>query len=101
MLTGPSEEESPLHIPSSSVENKEEQQEPKSRQKKFVQFDDSKIIYSRFGPLIWRSSKDRKKLNKAARNAKCNSGDSGIQIEVGITSSFLLASFYYIKHIVT
>ncbi|KXZ75736.1 Spermatogenesis-associated protein 13-like Protein [Tribolium castaneum] len=37
---------------------------------------------SRFGPLIWRSSKERKKLNKAARNAKCNSGDSGIQIEM-------------------
>ncbi|XP_060525179.1 uncharacterized protein LOC132701359 [Cylas formicarius] len=37
---------------------------------------------SKFGPLIWRSSKERKKLNKAARNAKCNSGDSGIQIEM-------------------
>jgi len=36
----------------------------------------------RFGPLVWRSSKERKKGNKAARNAKCNSGDSGIQIEV-------------------
>ncbi|KAI4488591.1 hypothetical protein M0802_011481 [Mischocyttarus mexicanus] len=35
----------------------------------------------RFGPLVWRSSKERKKSNKAARNAKCNSGDSGIQIE--------------------
>lgn len=36
----------------------------------------------RFGPLIWRSSKERNKLNKAARSAKCNSGDSGIQIEM-------------------
>ncbi|XP_066585015.1 uncharacterized protein RhoGEF3 isoform X2 [Prorops nasuta] len=36
----------------------------------------------RFGPLVWRSSKDRKKGSKAARNAKCNSGDSGIQIEM-------------------
>ncbi|XP_014470070.1 PREDICTED: uncharacterized protein LOC106742017 isoform X2 [Dinoponera quadriceps] len=36
----------------------------------------------RFGPLVWRSSKERKKGNKAARNAKCNSGDSGIQIEM-------------------
>ncbi|XP_043497685.1 spermatogenesis-associated protein 13 isoform X3 [Polistes fuscatus] len=36
----------------------------------------------RFGPLVWRSSKERKKSNKAARNAKCNSGDSGIQIEM-------------------
>ncbi|KAG8036655.1 hypothetical protein G9C98_003977 [Cotesia typhae] len=36
----------------------------------------------RFGPLVWRSSKERKKNNKAARNAKCNSGDSGIQIEI-------------------
>lgn len=36
----------------------------------------------RFGPLVWRSSKERKKGKKAARNAKCNSGDSGIQIEM-------------------
>ncbi|XP_034186585.2 rho guanine nucleotide exchange factor 3 isoform X2 [Osmia lignaria lignaria] len=36
----------------------------------------------RFGPLVWRSSKERKKGSKAARNAKCNSGDSGIQIEM-------------------
>ncbi|XP_022919808.2 uncharacterized protein [Onthophagus taurus] len=36
----------------------------------------------KFGPLVWRTSKERKKLNKAARNAKCNSGDSGIQIEM-------------------
>ncbi|XP_044730841.1 uncharacterized protein LOC123293913 [Chrysoperla carnea] len=42
----------------------------------------------RFGPLVWRSSKERKKGNKAARNAKCNSGDSGIQLEMasGCTS---------------
>lgn len=38
----------------------------------------------RFGPLIWRSSKERKKLTKAARSVKCNSGDSGIQIEVRV-----------------
>lgn len=38
----------------------------------------------RFGPLVWRSSKERKKTKKSARNAKCNSGDSGIQIEVGL-----------------
>ncbi|KAL1491966.1 hypothetical protein ABEB36_012477 [Hypothenemus hampei] len=38
----------------------------------------------RFGPLVWRSNnnKEKKRLNKAARNAKCNSGDSGIQIEI-------------------
>ena len=36
----------------------------------------------RFGPLVWRtSSGDRaKKGTKAARNAKCNSGDSGVQV---------------------
>ncbi|XP_026469969.1 uncharacterized protein LOC113373917 [Ctenocephalides felis] len=34
----------------------------------------------RFGPLVWRASKERKKT-KAQRSAKCNSGDSGIQIE--------------------
>lgn len=38
----------------------------------------------RLGPLVWRSSKERKK--KAARNAKCNSGDSGIQIEMAGSS---------------
>lgn len=43
----------------------------------------------RFGPLVWRSSKERKKSNKAARNAKCNSGDSGIQIEVNRNSRSL------------
>ncbi|XP_026681638.1 uncharacterized protein LOC103511644 [Diaphorina citri] len=36
----------------------------------------------RFGPLIWRSSKERRKGKKASRNQKCNSGDSGIQIEM-------------------
>ncbi|XP_015606220.1 uncharacterized protein LOC107272983 isoform X2 [Cephus cinctus] len=40
----------------------------------------------RFGPLVWRTSKERKKGNKAARNAKCNSGDSGIQIEADLQS---------------
>lgn len=44
----------------------------------------------RFGPLVWRSSKERKKGNKAARNAKCNSGDSGIQIEVRKQNSSIL-----------
>uniref|UniRef100_A0A1A9Z680 DH domain-containing protein n=1 Tax=Glossina pallidipes TaxID=7398 RepID=A0A1A9Z680_GLOPL len=35
----------------------------------------------RFGPLIWRSSKERRKT-KHNRRDKCNSGDSGIQIEL-------------------
>ncbi|XP_030239648.1 uncharacterized protein LOC108650108 isoform X2 [Drosophila navojoa] len=35
----------------------------------------------RFGPLIWRSSKERRKT-KFNRRDKCNSGDSGIQIEL-------------------
>ncbi|XP_032598755.1 uncharacterized protein LOC6556691 isoform X3 [Drosophila grimshawi] len=35
----------------------------------------------RFGPLIWRSSKERQKA-KFNRRDKCNSGDSGIQIEL-------------------
>ena len=35
----------------------------------------------RFGPLVWRSSRERNKRGtKAARNAKCNSGDSGVQV---------------------
>ncbi|XP_017843200.1 uncharacterized protein LOC108600263 isoform X3 [Drosophila busckii] len=35
----------------------------------------------RFGPLIWRTSKERRKT-KFNRRDKCNSGDSGIQIEI-------------------
>ncbi|KDQ95466.1 Spermatogenesis-associated protein 13 [Zootermopsis nevadensis] len=43
----------------------------------------------KFGPLVWRSSKERKKGKKAARNAKCNSGDSGIQIEMASGSTHI------------
>lgn len=35
----------------------------------------------RFGPLVWRSSKERRKT-KHHRRDKCNSGDSGIQVEL-------------------
>lgn len=35
----------------------------------------------RFGPLIWRTSKERRKT-KHHRRDKCNSGDSGIQVEL-------------------
>lgn len=35
----------------------------------------------RFGPLMWRTSKERRKA-KHYRRDKCNSGDSGIQIEL-------------------
>ena len=42
----------------------------------------NKCVICRFGPLVWRSSKERKKRSRALRNAKCNSGDSGIQLEV-------------------
>lgn len=35
----------------------------------------------RFGPLVWRSSKERRKT-KTHRRDKCNSGDSGIQVEL-------------------
>ncbi|KAJ9585687.1 hypothetical protein L9F63_002477, partial [Diploptera punctata] len=45
------------------------------------------ILSFKFGPLVWRSSKERKKGKKAARNAKCNSGDSGIQIEMASSST--------------
>lgn len=36
---------------------------------------------SRFGPLVWRTSKERRKT-KSHRRDKCNSGDSGIQVEL-------------------
>ncbi|KAK9746793.1 RhoGEF domain [Popillia japonica] len=63
----PSEDDScPTGYSGRSLDVKDEQSEQKYK----------------FGPLIWRSSKERKKLNKAARSAKCNSGDSGIQIEM-------------------
>lgn len=35
----------------------------------------------RFGPLLWRSSKERRKT-KNQRRDKCNSSDSGIQVEL-------------------
>lgn len=35
----------------------------------------------RFGPLVWRSSKERRKT-KHHRRDKCNSGDSGIHVEL-------------------
>lgn len=38
------------------------------------------ITEYRFGPLIWRTSKERKRA-KHHRRDKCNSGDSGIQVE--------------------
>lgn len=38
------------------------------------------ITEYRFGPLIWRTSKERRKT-KHHRRDKCNSGDSGIQVE--------------------
>ncbi|XP_045467492.1 uncharacterized protein LOC123675950 isoform X2 [Harmonia axyridis] len=62
----PSEDDNATQSSSVQIEEKEEVPEHKPR----------------FGSLIWRSSKERKRMNKAARNAKCNSGDSGIQIEM-------------------
>lgn len=44
-------------------------------------FDSADIIKYRFGPLIWRTSKERRKT-KHHRRDKCNSGDSGIQVEL-------------------
>lgn len=38
-------------------------------------------LFPRFGPLVWRTSKERKKT-KIHRRDKCNSGDSGIQVEL-------------------
>lgn len=39
------------------------------------------FLLHRFGPLVWRTSKERKKT-KIHRRDKCNSGDSGIQVEL-------------------
>lgn len=39
------------------------------------------LLYNRFGPLVWRTSKERRKT-KSYRRDKCNSGDSGIQVEL-------------------
>lgn len=46
--------------------------------------------------MVWRSSKERKKTKKSARNAKCNSGDSGIQIEVGLNKDTKPYSLKYL-----
>ncbi|XP_049821611.1 uncharacterized protein LOC109604696 isoform X2 [Aethina tumida] len=74
ILAEPSEEESPQHVPSLPLS-------PSSNCPNDSKDENTEQKY-RFGPLIWRTSKERKKLNKAARSAKCNSGDSGIQIEM-------------------
>lgn len=42
---------------------------------------DSDVTKYRFGPLVWRSSKERRKT-KHHRRDKCNSGDSGIHVEL-------------------
>lgn len=39
------------------------------------------LFTCRFGPLVWRTSKERRKT-KTHRRDKCNSGDSGIQVEL-------------------
>uniref|UniRef100_A0A0A9YF62 Spermatogenesis-associated protein 13 n=1 Tax=Lygus hesperus TaxID=30085 RepID=A0A0A9YF62_LYGHE len=67
----PPEPESPSETPPPSDVAPLPTKEDNSSQEKF-----------RLGPLVWRSSKERKKGKKAARSAKCNSGDSGIQIEM-------------------
>ncbi|XP_024887976.1 uncharacterized protein LOC112464911, partial [Temnothorax curvispinosus] len=70
--SGPLDEEEGAETPSVTTSDQSSQhKDDSSNDQKF-----------RFGPLVWRSSKERKKGNKAARNAKCNSGDSGIQIEM-------------------
>ncbi|XP_025268401.1 uncharacterized protein LOC105252011 isoform X2 [Camponotus floridanus] len=70
--SGPLDEEEGTETPPvTSSEQSNQHKDDSSNDQKF-----------RFGPLVWRSSKERKKGNKAARNAKCNSGDSGIQIEM-------------------
>ncbi|KAK0182228.1 hypothetical protein PV327_000389 [Microctonus hyperodae] len=63
------------HEHSSTIVVTEHQQQQQHKE----DYNDQKF---RFGPLVWRTSKERKKNSKAARNAKCNSGDSGIQIEM-------------------
>ncbi|KAG5320378.1 SPT13 protein, partial [Pseudoatta argentina] len=72
--TGPLDEEEGTESPSVTTSEQSSQSQHKD--------DSSNDQKFRFGPLVWRSSKERKKGNKAARNAKCNSGDSGIQIEM-------------------
>lgn len=49
----------------------------------FIEFSCVNIetFFHRFGPLVWRTSKERRKT-KTHRRDKCNSGDSGIQVEL-------------------
>lgn len=44
----------------------------------------------RFGPLVWRTSKERRKT-KHQRRDKCNSGDSGIHVELENDDMHLVA----------
>ncbi|KAL0125257.1 hypothetical protein PUN28_004412 [Cardiocondyla obscurior] len=80
-----SNEECPVEDNDGSLDEEEGTETPSvttSDQSSQHKDDSSSDQKFRFGPLVWRSSKERKKGNKAARNAKCNSGDSGIQIEM-------------------
>ncbi|XP_058837010.1 uncharacterized protein LOC131693311 isoform X2 [Topomyia yanbarensis] len=52
-----------------------------SHDKSQVPVQQQQLHHHRFGPLIWRSSKERRKT-KSHRRDKCNSGDSGIQVEL-------------------
>ncbi|XP_058066203.1 uncharacterized protein LOC131215824 [Anopheles bellator] len=60
-----------------SVDDKLQQQSTTTQQQQQQQTHH----HHRFGPLIWRSSKERRKT-KSHRRDKCNSGDSGIQVEL-------------------
>ncbi|XP_053674386.1 uncharacterized protein LOC128724690 [Anopheles nili] len=55
--------------------------------------------HHRFGPLIWRSSKERRKT-KSHRRDKCNSGDSGIQVELDndVDQQLLLQQLHPLEH---
>ncbi|KAL0275632.1 UNVERIFIED_CONTAM: hypothetical protein PYX00_003429 [Menopon gallinae] len=75
-LTEDGHEEEPPPPPAPAAEQKNNNNNPQAEKEESTY--DQKF---RFGPLVWRSSKERKKGKKAVRNAKCNSGDSGIQIE--------------------
>ncbi|XP_058123491.1 uncharacterized protein LOC131294650 [Anopheles ziemanni] len=63
-----------------SVEDKLHQQQHSGHQQQ-QQPQQQTTHHHRFGPLIWRSSKERRKT-KSHRRDKCNSGDSGIQVEL-------------------
>ncbi|XP_055623832.1 uncharacterized protein LOC129767205 isoform X2 [Toxorhynchites rutilus septentrionalis] len=70
-----------MSMDSGTSQKKQAGSSPQQQQQHQQQQQQQSHHHHRFGPLIWRSSKERRKT-KSHRRDKCNSGDSGIQVEL-------------------